>query len=236
MSQPGQEPEERRVTPKDQAATPGKPEARAGAEPSPVARPEPQSPAQDALAAGPFPGAEILTAGSPREIMRRILAGDPLGVVDRARHWLDANAFLLDSNRLALRTMAHIAHSARYYSGRPDLHTWIELLLERATKSLIDEDREADRLETPVEEDEIAPFAFLSDALGIEPSLARRACVVFNGMPEYDRRVFYATSVLGKSLQRHVSEGNGPPAKAEAALQRVLRSLRSIDGMPGSGP
>jgi hypothetical protein len=66
--------------------------------------------------------------------------------------------------------------------------------------------------------------------------LARRACVIFNGMVEYDRKVFYATSVMGKSLHRHVSEGFGPPARAQAALQRVLLRLSSIDGMPGSAP
>src|SRR6185436_11287869 len=81
------------------------------------------------VAAAAFPGAELLGSGTPLEILSRILVGDPLGVVDRSRAWLDAHAYLIDSNRLGLRAMAHAAHSARRYRGKPDLHTWIELLL-----------------------------------------------------------------------------------------------------------
>ena len=183
-----------------------------------------------------YAGSELLGSGSAQEILARILVGDPLGLAERSRVWLDRNAYLVDSNRLALRTMAHVAHSARRYRGKPDLHTWIELLLERSVRELVNDDREGERIGRPVEVDEVAPFAFVADALGIEPQLARRACVIFNGMAEYDRAVFYATSVLGKSLHRHVSEGFGPPARAEAALQRVLRRMSSIDGMPGGRP
>jgi hypothetical protein len=234
MPDPGGPPEEKRVQPADRAAKSGDSAAR------PVGRSYPAPRATEAVRdrapeSAAYPGAELLGSGSASEIMARILVGDPLGIVDRARGWLDENAFLVDSNRLALRTMAHMARSARRYRGKPDLHTWIELLLERATRDLVQEDREADRLSQPVQDDEIAPYAFLSEALGIESSLARRACVIFNGMAEYDRRVFYATSIQGKSMHRHVSEGHGPPARAEAALQRVLRRLLSIDGMTGGG-
>ncbi|MBK8178406.1 MAG: hypothetical protein IPK67_05820 [Planctomycetes bacterium] len=234
MPDPGSDPEEKRVTPADRRRPPSASSAWPKAESYPVAGTD--GAIRDPVAVPrSYPGAELIGAGTAQEILARILVGDPLGIVDRARGWLDAHAYLLDSNRLALRTMAHVARSARRYRGKPDLHSFIELLLGRATSELINEDREADRLGRPVHEDEIAPYAFLSEALGIDPSLARRACSIVNGMVEYDRRVFYATAIQGKSIQRHVSEGHGPPARAEAALQRVLRRLIAIDGMTG-GP
>ncbi|HTF89403.1 MAG TPA: hypothetical protein VK843_13405 [Planctomycetota bacterium] len=232
MRDPGLPPEEQRIQPADRPETPRdrtvRPEGSSSPDPAPAKPPEPVA------AAAAFPGAELLGSGTAQEILARILVGDPLGVVDRSRAWLDTHAFLIDSNRLALRGMAHAAHSARRYRGKPDLHTWLELLLERSVRELVDEDRDAERRGQPVAPDEIAPYAFIADALGIQSALARRACVIFNGMAEYDRQVFYATSVLGKSIHRHVSEGFGPPARAEAALQRVLRRLNSIEGMPGS--
>lgn len=234
MSDPGLPPEEQRIQPVDRSATERNREARpdAGSSPSDAAAKGGEASVASASA---FPGAELLASGTAKEVLERILVGDPLGVVDRARAWLDTHAFLIDSNRLGLRAMAHAAHSARRYRGKPDLHTWLELLMERSVKELVDEDREDERNGVRVVVDEVAPYAFIADALGIESALARRACVIFNGMVEYDRQVFYATSVLGKSMHRHVSEGFGPPARAEAALQRVLRRLNSIEGMPGSG-
>jgi hypothetical protein len=231
MPDPGFSPEDSRVEPTDRTAPSRDPPARTEDVLSPSVARE-----SAAHAAASYPGAELLCNGSPQEILARILIGDPLGLSSRARVWLDQNGYLVDSNRLALRTLAHVAHSARRYRGKPDLHSWIELLLERSVRDLINEDREAERQGRAVEVDEIAPFAFVSDALGIDPKLARRACVIFNGMVEYDRKVFYATSVMGKSMHRHVSEGFGPPARAQAALQRVLLRLSSIDGMPGSAP
>jgi hypothetical protein len=221
------QPVDRPATPRDRAPRPEGASSPSGAPANGAER--------TVAAAAAFPGAELLSSGSAEEILARILVGDPLGVVDRARAWLDTHAFLIDSNRLGLRAMAHAAHSAKRYRGKPDLHTWLELLMERSVKELVDEDREDERNGVPVVADEVAPYAFIADALGIESALARRACVIFNGMVEYDRQVFYATSVLGKSVHRHVSEGFGPPARAEAALQRVLSRLNSIDGMPGSG-
>ena len=221
------QPVDRPATPRDRAAQPDENSS------------TPAMPAKSGeatvVSAAAFPGAELLASGTAEEVLSRILVGDPLGVVDRSRAWLDTHAYLIDSNRLGLRAMAHAAHSARRYLGKPDLHTWLELLMERSVRELIDEDREDERNGVAVVVDEIAPYAFIGEALGIESALARRACVIFNGMVDYDRQVFYATSVLGKSIHRHVSEGFGPPARADAALQRVLRRLNSIDGMPGSG-
>lgn len=233
MSDTGVPPEEQRVQPADRPASSSDPVER------PVGASCPLAPVSDAKSDRPtpaeYPGFELIGKGSAREILGRILVGDPLGLVERSRAWLDLHAYLVDSNRLAIRTLAHVAHSARHYRGKPDLHTWIELLLERSLRELINEDREAERLDRPILASENAPYGFVADALGIAASSARRACVIFNGMAEYDRRVFYATSVQGKSIHRHVSEGFGPPARAEAALQRVFRRMNSIEGMPGGG-
>lgn len=234
MPDPGIPPEQKRVRPADRPA-------KSNDQSVPPALPSSASEgAADAAtrrgAELSYPGSELIGTGTPKEILSRILLGDPLGLVARARGWLDVTAYLIDANRLAVRTMAHIAYSARRYQGKPDLSGWIELLMERAVKELINEDLQAERLKLPVAPDALAPFSFVADALGIDPSLARRACVIFNGMAEYDRRVFYATSVQGKSIHRHVSEGHGPPARADAALRRVLARLQSIDGMPESQP
>ena len=98
----------------------------------------------------------------------------------------------------------------------------------------MEEDREAERAGQPLDGGQDPRYIFLSEALGVEASLARRVAVVFNDLPPAQRRVFYAVVVQGKSLNRHVAEGNGPPDRVREDLKSALLALSLLQD-PGEG-
>jgi hypothetical protein len=59
----------------------------------------------------------------------------------------------------------------------------------------------------------------LSEALGIDPVLTRRACVVFNDLPNRPREVFWALVVEQKPLAAYASEDGG-------RREDIMQSLR----------
>ena len=49
---------------------------------------------------------------------------------------------------------------------------------------------------------------------------SRLACCVLNNLPEETRKAFHAYAMEGKTVNRYVAEGNGPPER----MKRLLRS------------
>lgn len=76
-----------------------------------------------------IPGGEILRGGSPREILARLIDGDPLEIEARARDRIQALAFLVDPARTHMRAVARIAHAAPRWRGEPPLTEWFHPLL-----------------------------------------------------------------------------------------------------------
>ena len=65
--------------------------------------------------------------------------------------------------------------------------------------------------------------------MGIHPSAARRGCIRFNDLELGARKAFYALYVEGKTFNRFIAEGNGPPKRARKATlvgpQQVITEL-----------
>jgi hypothetical protein len=171
------------------------------------------------------PGGHLLRGRSPKDILARLLDGDPLEVRARCKERLHALALLLSLDRLQLRTLARIAHAASRWDGEPPLRQWVEGRIEYSMKELIEEDAERVRSGIP----ELGPgegqYAFLAALLGIEPHLGPAACVAFNIQPEEVRRAFFAVVVEGKRVNRYVAEGNGSPQEVKDRLTRAFRAL-----------
>jgi len=170
----------------------------------------------------------LLEPASPRERLARLLHGDPLGLEERARRHLAERALLLDPERLFLRAVARVAFAA---ARRPDGEAegdWLATQMERAAADLGDEDRAADREGAQPEPGE-ARYAFLAEALGVEPSVARRACVVFNELPLRVRRAWWLAVVERRPLERCVTEGPGTPEQVRADLRRALVTLSLLE-------
>ena len=183
----------------------------------------------------------LLRAPTAREVLARLVDGDPLELEQRCRARQRERALLIDPYQLQLRTAARIAHAARGYAGRPPLPSWIDERLEEALGDLVEEDRLADENgELPTEPWQ-PRIQYLSDALGLDPVLARRACIAFNQLPHDVRRTAWEVLIEGKSLNRCVAEGHGPPATVQQRIREALQAMQDAtasgdDGYPGGSP
>ncbi len=173
----------------------------------------------------PFPGAELLGAGAPRDVLARLAAGDPLGLRERCLGRVKQRALLVAQDRLVQRSLARVAHAAPAYAGAPPLGAWLAARIDDAIADLVNEDREEERFGIPPTEPWDPRYAFLGEALGIEPGLARRACIAFNDRPDDVRRAFFAIVVEGVSLRRFVVAGHGAP---DAVLERLRAAFLAL--------
>ena len=178
--------------------------------------------------------AELLSAPSPSAVLERIADGDPLALYDRALAAIRRRAVLVSIDRVFQRALARTAHAAARYAGEP-LDPWLEERVADSLADLLDEDREDERSGLPPGEPWDPRYAFLSEALGIEPGLARRACIVFNDLPDPERTAFYRIVVEGLPVNRFVAQGNGPPQRVHALLKRAFLALSLLSSPDDAG-
>ena len=166
-----------------------------------------------------YPGAELLRGDSARRTLARIHDGDPLGLGPRCSERLRERAILLGGERVLARALVRVALRAPTYEGVPPLELWLEQRIDRAIDDLLGE---------PPAETGDAHFAFLSETLGVEPPLARKAAIVFNDLPATIRRTFWEIVVQGKTVRRWVAEGHGPPEYVKSELNYALGMMSSL--------
>src|SRR5690606_383102 len=106
----------------------------------PLPSPEPGTPRP---AEPPWRG--VLDVGSPREVLARLIAGDPLELGRRCQERTHSQALLLDSRRLYLRASAHVARHAPKYAGTPEIDIWLAEHIRKALKEIVAEDAERAR-------------------------------------------------------------------------------------------
>jgi hypothetical protein len=175
-----------------------------------------------------YPGAELLRGESPRQILRRIHEGDPLGLAPRCFDRLQGRAILLVGDRLLARALVRVALQAPGYDGVPPLDRWLEQCIDWAIDDLLGENADAEHRGDPPTETGDPNFAFLSETLGVEPPLARKAAIVFNDLPPAIRRTFWEVVVKGKTTSRWVAEGHGPPEYVKEQLAYALGMVSSL--------
>src|SRR3954464_13835959 len=122
-----------------------------------------------------WPGHSLLAHRSAREVLARLSDGDPLEIHARCIARIEHHARFIDVRRLHARSVARIAHAAPRYRGEPALDPWLEERIDASIEDLLNEDAEEDRSDIPASEPWDPRYAFVSDAMGIEPALARRA-------------------------------------------------------------
>ena len=185
-----------------------------------------------------YPGCELLSGGSPREVLHRIHDGDPLGLLRRSQDRLVRRAILMDVARVFPVAVASVAHAAPRYHGEPPLDEWLDRCIDRAVRSLVDRDNEEERSGIPPTPPFDSHLVRMSQILGVEAPLARWATVVFHHLPTPTRRAFYAVAFQGKTIHRWVAEGHGPP---QTARERITHAMGMIStggtyGPPGPDP
>ena len=175
----------------------------------------------------------VLSGASPREVLARLMNGDPLGIRRVVAERLRLRAYLLDADQVQLRAVARCARFAARYRGQPPLECWLaewvdEALLERVAEEL-------ERADAPGGGGLAgggAVFRHLSVPLGLDPACMRRACARFNALPESERRSFFDLVIDSRSLDAVAGE-NG--ASASAVARSARRALDVLLGESARG-
>jgi len=182
-------------------------------------------------AAKPHPAPEepvwkrVLSGASPREILSRLVDGDPLELRSRCEARLRSQAILLDRHRLHLRTAAHVARHAAGYAGSPPIDVWLAEKIKKAVQELVAEAVEfaaAGAITEPPEDDRLAAIA---EALGMDPSVLARGCVAFNRSPYEARAAFFGLVLDGRDPHEWCRENSSTSERARAALKSALWAL-----------
>jgi hypothetical protein len=165
---------------------------------------------------------QLLTGGTPREILCRIVQGDPLGMRDRVARALHADAYLLDADRVQLRSLARCARFASHCCAG-DLEHELDSIVSQAIEDLLREDAEPDGDSESGSAPISAAFVALARPLGLEPEAMRRACACFNQLCAADRKAFFDLVIDGASLD-DLARRNG-----ESASEIGRRARKALD-------
>jgi hypothetical protein len=171
----------------------------------------------------------VLDLGSPREVLTKLIDGDPLELGRRCQERTTSQALLLDARRLYLRTCAHVARHAGKYAGTPSLDVWLAEHVRRALKELVAEDAELLRARDLAEIPEDPWVLGIANLLGIEPALASRGCAAFNQAAHGVRSAFFGIVIGGQPIADWASENGTTPERARADLKRALWLLGARD-------
>lgn len=174
---------------------------------------------------------QVLAGSSPREVLARLLAGDPLALQPRVAAALRSRALLLDADRALLRTMARCARMARRYRGHPELERWLDERVDEALLDLVREDAEGLRPEAR----QGGAIEALSRPLGLDPAAMGAACAAFNLLSLGERRAFHDLVIAGRSLDALAAEEGSATEiarRARRALEVLLVGARGEEGRP----
>jgi DNA-directed RNA polymerase specialized sigma24 family protein len=167
----------------------------------------------------------VLGGMSPREILARLLQGDPLGLRNVVAARLASRAYLFDADRVHLRALAHCARYGVRYRGTPPLETWLEEIVDQALLDLLREDADAERRGVAADAEELAAFVDLARPLGLEPATMRRVCLAHNLLREPERRAFHGLVIARRTLE-DVARSLGQSGVEVARLAR--RGLEAV--------
>ncbi len=158
----------------------------------------------------------LLFAGTPREVLARIVDGDPLGLRPLVVAALRRGAWMMDADRVHLRALALCARQGATYRGRPALDDWLAARVDEAVDDLLDEERAAGA--SPAGE----AFAALARPLSLRADDLRAACARFHARPHEERRAFVRLVIERRPLEQ---SGADPLETARRARRATLALL-----------
>ncbi len=173
-------------------------------------------------------GRALLQGRSPKEILSRIVSGDPLRLRARAGRRLEEQALFLDADRVYLRALALTSRAAPRYRGQPETEEWLAARVDEAIAELLEEGDDAAR----------APGAFesLAKPLGLDPRAMLRACARFHRLPLADRRSFFELVLHARSLDELARASGESATEIARRARRGLDALLAADDIQGTQP
>ncbi len=167
----------------------------------------------------------VLAGKSPREILARLVDGDPLELRSRCESRLRSQAILLDRHRLQLRAAAHVARHAPGYAGLPPIDVWLAEKTRKAVQELIAEAVEsaaAGEIAQPPDDERLLAIA---ESMGMDPSVIARGCVAFNRAAYEARATFFGLVLDGRDPVEWCRENSSTPERVRASLKSALWAL-----------
>jgi len=164
----------------------------------------------------------LLSGSSPREVLARLMSGDPLSLRPCIAAVLAERLVLIEPDRVFLRAVARIARFAVRYRGQPEIDVWIRQQIEETVLELLDDDAEADEGVGVFEDSGIGDLA---RPLGIESSRARAACDAFNRLTLEERSAFHALVLVGRSLDEVAAQTRRGATEIARAARRALDAV-----------
>lgn len=167
----------------------------------------------------------VLAGKSPREILARLVDGDPLELRSRCESRLRAQAILLDQHRVQMRAVAHVARHAPSYEGSPSIDVWLAEKIRKAVQELLAEAVEnaaSGEIAEPPDDERLLAIA---EALGMDPHVLARGCVAFNRAKYEVRTAFFGLVLDGRDPIEWCRENSSTPERARASLKSALWAL-----------
>ena len=145
----------------------------------------------------------------PRQLLARILDGDPLDLELRSEQRRDETCFLISPKRLYRKSAARVAHGGFRYEGTPPIEEWLGKCIDQSIRDILDEDESGDRKKLPIKVKE--HYGALSEAIGFTPEISRAAHVSFNLLEQEQRAAYFALCVRGLTIEQYSERGGGTP-------------------------
>jgi len=180
---------------------------------------------EGARARGEVDWKRFLATGSPREVLARLVDGDPLGVRTLVAERLSGSRRLLDAERVTLRTLAGVARFACRYRGRPVFSAWLKERCDEAIVDVLQEEREAAASSVKLASDPSEAFTLLAEPLGIDAHDARRACVALHDCTFEERDAFFALVLEARSLDEVAADRDCEPTLLARRARHVLLTI-----------
>ena len=173
------------------------------------------------------PWRDLFLGGSPVTILPRLHAGDPLHLAPLCWDRLREVVLLIHPVRLYSRALASVAYSAALgYSGQPPLLAFLTECVDQAIEELLEEDAWDERQGTPIEPARLPRYADLVPReTGIEPGLSRRACVVFNSLPDEAREPFFRIVLEQYTVEEYGMQSDRSLEEIVAQIEATTRHL-----------
>jgi DNA-directed RNA polymerase specialized sigma24 family protein len=140
----------------------------------------------------PLRANEPLLAGSPGEVLARLLDGDPLGLGARVTARLRERALLCDAERVLVRALALCAEEASMWPGTPCMEAWLRERIDEAIEQAIDEDQGPWNETLPARS---SPWSVFASPLGLDAAALREGCARFNRLAPELREAFFLVVV-----------------------------------------
>jgi len=170
----------------------------------------------------------LLQGRSPKEILSRIVSGDPLRLRARSGRALEAQALLLDADRVFLRALALTSRAAVRYRGLPEIDIWLGARVDDALREVLEEGEDAPRA--------AGAFETMAAPLGLDPRALGRACARFHRLPFPDRRAFFDLVLHARSLDDLARAQGESVTEIARRARRGLEAVLAADEAQGSLP